>query len=69
MGGGREDEVGWGAHLGSFSQPRLFIKLHLRLLGKPEPPRARRPEFLIVSVMQLSPLRMISCVSCQSPRD
>lgn len=54
---------------GSFSQPGLFMKDHLRPLGNPAPPRPRRPESLIVWMIQESPLRRISFVRCQSPRD
>ena len=65
MGRGRGRE-GVSAHLGSFSRPGLFMELYLKPLGKPAPPRSRRPEFLIVSMIQLSPLRF---VLCQSLRD
>ena len=56
-------------HRGSFSQPGLFMKLHLRPEGKPAPPRPRRPESLTVWMIQESPLRRMSFVRCQSPRD
>ena len=58
-----------GTHRGSVSHPGLFMKLHLRPLGKPAPPSPWKPEFLMVPMIQLSPLRMMFFVLCQSPRD
>ena len=60
------DREGVSAHLECISQPGLFVKLCLSLLEKPARLRSRRPEFLIVSMIQLSPLRF---VLCQSLRD
>ena len=63
---GRE---GGSAHLECISQPGLFVKLCLSLLEKPARLRSRRPECLMRLMIQPPPLRMISFVLRQSPRD
>ena len=46
----------------------LGMKLHFMPVGKPAPPRPRRPDALIISMIASWPMAISLAVSSQSPR-